>query len=1481
MDDNSRETISYGDQQAGSEITRWVSFVNPHDQMKMLQVEVSKPQAESYEGAVDAARVRDFPMRLPKIGCPAGAPFGRRFVGATQQTLSTVIPWQHTVQVYNNAQPGIERPVFASSQRAPRNQEVLQAPSGDGYHGCTCPITTASTIPTQHPPHPLQTLGKATSGMKRSITASFPGEPQYHQAQVLQAPGASGDRHHSVAPRAVTVSAISHQYPAHLPQAFGNATPGVERKETASFTRSLQHQQAQMLQAPGVGGNGRPRFAVATASATSQQHPAHLLRALEDATPGLERRVTASFPGEPQYHQVQMLQAPGVSAEGQPGVARRVVFRPAIPHQRTAHLLQTSGNATPGSIRRVTTSSTGAPQHQQAQMLQALGMGGNGQPRVAVATASATSQQYPVHPLQAFRNATPGSEHRVTASFTKAPQHQQALTLQASGVSGNCHPRVTLATASATSQQHHAHLLQAFRAPQHQQVQMLKVPGASANGQPDVARRVVSRSAMPQQYPAHSLQAFGNAATCLERRFVTATQNGPQHQQMQLLQAPSDGQRVVLPPRASIPSMPRLVSEAQLLQGYSHAPPGFAHPNLTEFETWQPHNLQRTQTLLSICPTIVHSNAAIPGILQQNPVPVLQAPGNAPSESTHRLISVSEIPNQYPQQYLQAPRNALPGFTHRVTPVSEISEQYPKQRLQVSNKVSPFFAHPVTVEPETSQEVQSVQDMSNAPAVSAHPGTSAPQMSQQCTVQRLQVSSTAPTTCDHPVTTAVDDLSRHPVQHPQVSANGPTVFTRPALLDVENPGRGRKKKKEREAFWHEDYAYKYERTNLQGTSQLPCIKSERRRSEGCKARLHVDNQGNITRIGNHCHPPQPYGKGKKEFFAELKKAVQTEKVDNKLIYKRVSLDLRFRDIAVRFPYKKVKRSMTRWRSAVKNKCSIRIKTIDDYVKFFESEEGQKFLSYDEEDGKIRKFSYKVVEDKLKNRHLILYDEDFLRKNGGAKLLQADSTFLMCANIHQVTQLFTLMARNYDRAFPCIWVLMTSKKTEAYEKVLTEIRDEIWPELDPQEFIADFELAFENAVKKVYKNAVVTGCYSHFCQALMRNAIKKKAALGANLKKDRDRHQILREVMALALLPEELIEPTLDEIEKEAESKYGSYFDEFFKYIREYWMNERGTARFYVYRKIDKTNNEEESYHSVFKIIFKNKKPSGWQFIDEIIDLQKSLNLDLRTEEETIGTSKAERKKSTILNEKELIRNWDLLDQKKISYTPMMFVTEMAYSLSDKYLQLQGIHGTIYDPPDSGATIDESGNGNESSQDEDDPETGYGFNAVTSAVLTEGVDDEIIDNEQDEQPSCSGLGQKGANLYGFDSEDEDSNSTHETRLTPWRLSSDDSSDEYESPNRPSAIRVYQEKSVQLKTQVHPQDQETARDSPETSPIEPSKPMKRKAIAAKLSKKVNRAKKAKSAVREVASQPPLEQSTASRTKRKRVAVRDGKYSDYICS
>ncbi|KAJ8684838.1 hypothetical protein QAD02_020631 [Eretmocerus hayati] len=77
----------------------------------------------------------------------------------------------------------------------------------------------------------------------------------------------------------------------------------------------------------------------------------------------------------------------------------------------------------------------------------------------------------------------------------------------------------------------------------------------------------------------------------------------------------------------------------------------------------------------------------------------------------------------------------------------------------------------------------------------------------------------------------------------------------------------------------------------------------------------------------------------------------------------------------------------------------------------------------------------------------------------------------------------------------------------------------------------------------------------------------------------------------------------------------------------------------------------------------------------------------------------------------------------------------------------------YDPPDDENVANKSEKGCESCDDEEDAETGYGFNVESSTVPTEENDAKSQDREQGKQLARFGMGQNQGSDYDFESENE--------------------------------------------------------------------------------------------------------------------------------
>ena len=66
--------------------------------------------------------------------------------------------------------------------------------------------------------------------------------------------------------------------------------------------------------------------------------------------------------------------------------------------------------------------------------------------------------------------------------------------------------------------------------------------------------------------------------------------------------------------------------------------------------------------------------------------------------------------------------------------------------------------------------------------------------------------------------------------------------------------------------------------------------------------------------------------------------------------------------------------------------------------------------------------------------------------------------------------------------------MTKKSKEAYEHVFSFVKNNIC-NLVPTTFTTDFEKDLRNAIKKVFPETRLKGCWFHFCQAIRRKAMQ--------------------------------------------------------------------------------------------------------------------------------------------------------------------------------------------------------------------------------------------------------------------------------------------------------------------------------------------------------------------------------------------------------
>ena len=80
-----------------------------------------------------------------------------------------------------------------------------------------------------------------------------------------------------------------------------------------------------------------------------------------------------------------------------------------------------------------------------------------------------------------------------------------------------------------------------------------------------------------------------------------------------------------------------------------------------------------------------------------------------------------------------------------------------------------------------------------------------------------------------------------------------------------------------------------------------------------------------------------------------------------------------------------------------------------------------------------------------------------------------------------------------------------------------------PELNPTSSMSDWELALRNALKEVYPNTNVLGCWFHLTQIIWSKV--QKIGLVETFKENNEFASYIRKLMSVPFLPASLIQPT--------------------------------------------------------------------------------------------------------------------------------------------------------------------------------------------------------------------------------------------------------------------------------------------------------------------------------------------------------------------
>ncbi|CAF4265967.1 unnamed protein product [Rotaria magnacalcarata] len=234
----------------------------------------------------------------------------------------------------------------------------------------------------------------------------------------------------------------------------------------------------------------------------------------------------------------------------------------------------------------------------------------------------------------------------------------------------------------------------------------------------------------------------------------------------------------------------------------------------------------------------------------------------------------------------------------------------------------------------------------------------------------------------------------------------------------------------------------------------------------------------------------------------------------------------------------------------------------------------------------------LIIDKLiarRQRMILFVSDEQLKMLFSAETILMDGTFSSCPKIFD--QVYTI------RTFPCVFGLLPNRLKLTYQFLFHELKSiAIQMKLDfaPKIVMSDFEPAFMGVVKTEFSAATHSSCYSHFTQAIYRNI--QRLGLCTIYNHDDDVKHFCRQLMALPLLPEPVIEDTYDKLVRDLSTNMSKKMKHLLEYFREQWFAKVPMSQWCVHGLSMRTNNNAEAFHSRFNRRVLVHHPNIWSFI---------------------------------------------------------------------------------------------------------------------------------------------------------------------------------------------------------------------------------------------------------------------------------------------
>ena len=284
----------------------------------------------------------------------------------------------------------------------------------------------------------------------------------------------------------------------------------------------------------------------------------------------------------------------------------------------------------------------------------------------------------------------------------------------------------------------------------------------------------------------------------------------------------------------------------------------------------------------------------------------------------------------------------------------------------------------------------------------------------------------------------------------------------------------------------------------------------------------------------------------------------------------------------------------------------------------------------------------------------------------------DGTFFVVPGIFQ--QLFTIFAKYGTYYFPIIHALMTSKAAHLYNALLERIKEDI--DIAPISGMSDYEQSSRAAFSAQFPTLRLSGCSFHFMCAVHRKALE--LGLKNAMKNNQPLWSIMKRILHLCFLKAEQIEPAFNLLKQEAQAcNMGAHdrakFNRFCRYVKRFWFGTVGVQSISVFGLRTRTNNWSESYHSMLKKRIKTNRPSFWNFVIKLYEVQEDFDADIDRVDLGLKIRRNRRAKD-LRNEAVRVEAEDKLERGL--YTPMEFLARVSHTNDTLVNRLLGANHEI-------------------------------------------------------------------------------------------------------------------------------------------------------------------------------------------------------------